>query len=104
MGDYVHLINPDDATRPIVGQIFKAFVPTRGTKKHHISVCWYYRPEQTVHTAEKMFLEREVLKTGHICDHPVEDIIEKVSCQFFVKYVRGRSRAGEYYPGWPLCE
>lgn len=49
-------------------------------------------------------MDREVLKTGHICDHPVDDIVEKVTVQFFVKYVRGRSRIGEYYPGWPLCK
>ncbi|WWD20801.1 hypothetical protein CI109_105278 [Kwoniella shandongensis] len=33
----------------------------------------------------------------------VEDILEKISVQFFVKYIRGRPRPGEYYPGWPLC-
>nr|XP_031862624.1 uncharacterized protein CI109_002122 [Kwoniella shandongensis]KAA5529696.1 hypothetical protein CI109_002122 [Kwoniella shandongensis] len=102
VGDYVHLINPDDATRPIIGQIFKTFVPTRGFKTHHVTVCWYYRPEQTVHPADRMFYEREVFKTGHFCDHPVEDILEKISVQFFVKYIRGRPRPGEYYPGWPL--
>lgn len=104
VGDYVHLINPDDPARPIVGQVFKAFVPTKGSKTHHVSVCWYYRPEQTVHTADREFMDREVFKTGHICDHPVEDILEKITVQFFVKYVRGRSRPGEYYPGWPLCK
>ncbi|WWC92384.1 uncharacterized protein L201_007341 [Kwoniella dendrophila CBS 6074] len=101
MGDYVHLINPDDATRPIIGQIFKSFVPTKGYRTHHVTVCWYFRPEQTVHTPEKMFYEREVFKTGHFCDHPVEDILEKISVQFYVKYIRGRPRPGEYYPGWP---
>ncbi|WVQ95459.1 hypothetical protein IAU59_002556 [Kwoniella sp. CBS 9459] len=101
-GDYVHLINPDDATRPIIGQIFKTFVPTKGYRTHHVTVCWYYRPEQTVHTPDRRFYEREVFKTGHFCDHPVEDILEKISVQFYVKYIRGRPRAGEYYPGWPI--
>ncbi|KAK8850623.1 hypothetical protein IAR55_004542 [Kwoniella newhampshirensis] len=52
--------------------------------------------------ADRMFFEREVFKTGHFCDHPVEDILEKISVQFYVKYIRGRPRPGEYYPGWPL--
>lgn len=26
-GDFVHLANPDDATRPIVGMVHKVFVP-----------------------------------------------------------------------------
>ncbi|KAK4688769.1 chromatin structure-remodeling complex subunit RSC1/2, partial [Tremellales sp. Uapishka_1] len=85
IGDYVHLINPDDATRPIIGQIFKTFVPTNGYRTHHVTVCWYYRPEQTVHTPDRLFFDREAFKSGHFCDHPVEDIIERVSCQFFVK-------------------
>jgi len=45
-GDYIHLINPDDASRPIVGQIFRTFVPTKGYQTHHVTVCWYFRPEQ----------------------------------------------------------
>jgi chromatin structure-remodeling complex subunit RSC1/2 len=45
-GDYVHLINPDDAARPIVAQIFKTFVPTKGYSTHHVTVCWYFRPEE----------------------------------------------------------
>ncbi|KAK6906505.1 hypothetical protein I203_100490 [Kwoniella mangroviensis CBS 8507] len=72
-----------------------------GYRTHHVTVCWYFRPEQTVHTPDKMFFEREVFKTGHFCDHPVEDILEKISVQFYVKYIRGRPRSGEYYPGWP---
>ena len=47
IGDWVHLSNPDDAARPIVGQIWKTYIPTtKGKRTHHISVAWYYRPEQ----------------------------------------------------------
>lgn len=28
-GDYVHLVNPEDPSRPIVGQIFRSFVPSK---------------------------------------------------------------------------
>nr|KIR45973.1 chromatin structure-remodeling complex subunit RSC1/2 [Cryptococcus bacillisporus CA1280] len=102
LGDYVHVMNPDDPTRPIIGQIFKTFVPTKGKQTHHASICWYYRPEQTVHTPDQMFYEHEVFKTGQFCDHPVEDIMERISVQFYVKYIRGRPREGEFYPGWPV--
>lgn len=104
LGDFVHLVNPDDASRPIIGQIFKTFVPTKGFRTHHVTVCWYYRPEQTIHTADRAFYEHEVFKTSHFCDHPVEDIIERIGVQFYVKWIRGRSKAPEWYPGWPLCE
>jgi hypothetical protein len=30
--------------------------------------------------------------------------ITRASCQFYVKYVRGRPQAPEYFPGWPTCE
>lgn len=60
--------------------------------------------EQTVHTADRMFFENEVFKTGNFCDHPVEDILERISIQFYVKYIRGKPRAPEYYPGWPSCK
>lgn len=36
--------------------------------------------------------------------HQIEDIIEKVSCQFMTKAVKGRPTAPHWYPGWPLCE
>jgi len=28
MGDYVHLVNPDDPAKPVVGQIFKPYITT----------------------------------------------------------------------------
>jgi hypothetical protein len=32
-----------------------------------------------------MFYEREICKTGIMVEHPVEDIIERVGCQFYTK-------------------
>jgi chromatin structure-remodeling complex subunit RSC1/2 len=29
IGDFVHLINPDDPTRPIIGHVFKTYVSTK---------------------------------------------------------------------------
>lgn len=115
VGDWVHLVNPDDATRPVVGQIWKTYIPTvKGRRTHHVSVAWYYRPEQvsvlrieliqTVHASKQQFYKREVIRTGLFCDHPVEDIIERVAVQPWSRYIRGRPKAGEYYPGWPSCK
>lgn len=101
-GDYVHLINPDDPSRPIVGQIFKTFVPTKGYITHHVTVCWYFRPEQTVHPADKMFVDNEVFKTGYFCDHPVEDILEHICIQPTQAATRGRPKAPAFYPGRQL--
>lgn len=39
---------------------------------------------------------------GHFADHPLDDIIEKMACQFTARHIRGRPRPPFWYPGWPL--
>ncbi|KAI0078514.1 hypothetical protein K474DRAFT_1660319 [Panus rudis PR-1116 ss-1] len=104
LADWLHLSNPDDPSRPIVAQIFKCWVSEEPSKKGQsgVTVCWYYRPEQTFHPGHRQFWENEVFKTGHFADHPLEDIIEKIACQFTARHVRGRPRPPYWYPGWPL--
>ncbi|THH06660.1 hypothetical protein EW145_g3937 [Phellinidium pouzarii] len=104
LADWLHLANPDDPNRPIVAQVFKCWVSKEPSKKGRpgITACWYYRPEQTFHPANRQFWEGEVFKTGHFADHPLEDIIEKIACQFTARHLRGRPRAPFWYPGWPL--
>ncbi|KAJ9098712.1 hypothetical protein QFC21_004360 [Naganishia friedmannii] len=41
--------------------------------------------QKIVHLPTHLFYEDEVFKTGHMVDHPVEDIMERVGCQFFTK-------------------
>ena len=43
-----------------------------------------------------------VILLGHFVDHPAQDIIEKIACQFTARHVRGRPRPPFWYPGWPL--
>ena len=66
----------------------------------------------------RQFWEGEVFKTsefltvekslhayfylGHFADHPLEDIIEKIACQFTARHIRGRPCPPFWYPGWPL--
>ncbi|TFL01460.1 hypothetical protein BDV98DRAFT_530258 [Pterulicium gracile] len=108
LADWVHLSNPDDPGRPIIGQIFRCWVGTAvdtgAPKKDQrgITVVWYYRPEQTFHTADRLFWENEVFKTSNFADHPLTDLIEKVSCQFTARHIRGRPRPPYYHPGFPL--
>lgn len=39
---------------------------------------------------------------GHFADHPLEDIIEKIACQFTARHIRGRPRPPFWYLGFPL--
>ncbi|KAI0063253.1 hypothetical protein BV25DRAFT_1802548 [Artomyces pyxidatus] len=104
LADWLHLSNPDDPSKPIVAQVFKCFVSDEPAKKGQpgVTVCWYYRPEQTIHPAQRQFWEGEVFKTSHFADHPMEDIVEKIACQFTARHIRGRPRPPFWYLGWPL--
>ncbi|KAL1740744.1 hypothetical protein HDZ31DRAFT_22741, partial [Schizophyllum fasciatum] len=103
LGDWVHMSNPDDPARPIVGQVYKCWVVQEGEAgQMGVTVSWYYRPEQTFHSSVRRFWENEVFKTSHFADHPLPDVIEKVACQFTARHVRGRPRPPHWYPGLPL--
>ncbi|KAG6828415.1 hypothetical protein H0H92_008079 [Tricholoma furcatifolium] len=115
LGDWVHLSNPDDSCRPIVAQVFRCWISDEISKKGQpgITVSWYYRPEQDV-LGRGGFQDQYVLikptvrnplrieSAGHFADHPLEDIIEKIACQFTARHIRGRPRPPFWYPGFPL--
>ncbi|EPS92765.1 hypothetical protein FOMPIDRAFT_1056573, partial [Fomitopsis schrenkii] len=100
LADWVHMANPDDPSRPIVGQIFRCYVWDAATTG--VTIAWYYRPEQTFHPARRQFWEGKVFKTSHFADHPLEDTIEKIAVQFTARHIRGRPRPPFWYLGWPL--
>ncbi|KAL9039650.1 MAG: hypothetical protein Q9214_004791 [Letrouitia sp. 1 TL-2023] len=90
VGDWVHLQNPNDVTKPIVAQIYRTWQDTEGQK--WVNACWYYRPEQTVHQYEKHFYPNEVVKTGQYRDHHVDEIMDRCFVMFCTRYSRGRPR------------
>jgi len=90
VGDWVHLQNPNDLTKPIVAQIYRTWQDPEGQK--WINACWYYRPEQTVHRYEKHFFENEVVKTGQYRDHHIDEVVDRCFVMFFTRYNKGRPR------------
>lgn len=135
------------AGRPIVAQVWKVWqMQTNATSastngaassrsqngvlgkgdRYGITVCWYYRPEETFHSSQRVFWENEVFKsseflsilpnlltflipfpagrTDHFASHPVSDILESIFVQHTRDHIRGRPRGNErrWYPGWPL--
>ena len=90
VGDWIHLANPNDVTKPIVAQIYRTWQDPKGEK--WINACWYYRPEQTVHRFEKHFFENEVVKTGQYRDHKIEEVVDRCFVMFFTRFNKGRPR------------
>ncbi|KAI6244777.1 Chromatin structure-remodeling complex subunit rsc1 [Erysiphe necator] len=90
VGDWVHLNNANDVTKPIVAQIYRTWQDPEGQK--WINACWYYRPEQTVHNYEKHFYENEVVKTGQYRDHKIEEVVDRCFVMFFTRFNKGRPR------------
>lgn len=90
IGDWVHIINLNDLSKPTVAQIYRTWEDTEGQK--WINACWYYRPEQTVHRYDRRFYEHEVVKTGQYRDHQIDEVIGKCFVMFFTRYSRGRPK------------
>lgn len=89
-GDWVHIKNPNDPTKPIVAQIFRTWQD--GSGQRWINACWYYRPEQTVHRFDKHFYEHEVAKTGQYRDHKIEEVVDRCFVMFVTRFPKGRPR------------
>ncbi|QSS60916.1 bromeodomain-containing protein [Histoplasma capsulatum] len=90
VGDWVHIQNPNDVTKPIVAQIYRTWQDVEGQK--WVNACWYYRPEQTIHQYEKHFYPNEVVKTGQYRDHRIGEVVDRCFVMFFTRYNRGRPR------------
>ncbi|PQE28092.1 RSC complex subunit protein [Rutstroemia sp. NJR-2017a WRK4] len=90
VGDWIHLTNINDVTKPIVAQIYRTWRDGQG--QDWINACWYYRPEQTVHRWDKHFFENEVVKTGQYRDHKIDEVVDRCFVMFFTRYFKGRPR------------
>lgn len=90
VGDWVHIQNANDLTKPIVAQIYRTWQDENGDK--WVNACWYYRPEQTVHRFDRHFLENEVVKTGQYRDHRIDEVVDRCFVMFFTRYNKGRPR------------
>ncbi|KAF1808490.1 Bromodomain-containing protein [Eremomyces bilateralis CBS 781.70] len=90
VGDWVHIQNANDVTKPIVAQIYRTWQDADGDK--WVNACWYYRPEQTVHRFDKHFFENEVVKTGQYRDHRIDEVVDRCFVMFFTRYNKGRPR------------
>jgi chromatin structure-remodeling complex subunit RSC1/2 len=77
---------------------------SNGSGGQWINVCWYYRPEQTVHRSSRQFIENEVFKSGQYRDHPANQILAKTFVQFITRYTRGRPKHWDVNERIWVCE
>ena len=87
IGDWALINNPNDPSKPTVGQIFKLWRTADGKK--WLNACWYIRPEQTVHRVDRLFYKNEVFKTGQYRDHLITELVGKGFVVHFTRYQRG---------------
>lgn len=104
IGDWVLIRNPNDASKPTAGQIFRLWKTEDGTL--YTNVCWYIRPEQTCHRVDRLFFKNEVCKTGEYRDHLAEDIERPCYVIFLTHYQKGDIPQELSPPGspWFICE
>lgn len=103
VGDWVLIRNPNDPNKPICGQIFRLW---SSDGVHYTNVCWYIRPEQTLHRVDRLFYVNEVCKTGEYRDHLADDIIGPSYVIFLTHYQKGDIPPNMLPPGteWFICE
>lgn len=87
IGDWVLISNPNDASKPIIGQIFKIWKDDKD--EVWFNACWYFRPEQTVHRVDRLFYKNEVMKSGQYRDHELSDLLGHCYVIHFTRYQRG---------------
>lgn len=102
IGDWVHIRNANDLSKPVVAQIYRMWSDKSGQK--WVNACWFYRPEQTVHRYDKFFYENEVVKTAQYRDHRIEEVEDRCFVMFITRYPKGRPRGLPHNNMVYVCE
>ncbi|KAA8636182.1 hypothetical protein SMACR_03530 [Sordaria macrospora] len=102
VGDWVHIRNANDLSKPVVAQIYRMWSDKSGQK--WVNACWFYRPEQTVHRYDKFFYENEVVKTAQYRDHRIEEVEDRCFVMFITRYPKGRPRGLPHNNMVYVCE
>jgi chromatin structure-remodeling complex subunit RSC1/2 len=93
-GDWVLLKNVNDPATPTVAQVYRCFENV-DDGSFGVHVCWYFRPQQTIHRADRFFWENEVFKTNQYRDQPVSDLLGLCHVMFLTRYMKCRPRFTE---------
>ncbi|KAG0249999.1 hypothetical protein BG011_008729 [Mortierella polycephala] len=88
VGDFVHIQNDSDPSKPTIGLIFSIWEDEKGIKG--IDAVWFLRPEHIIHPYASRFYPSEVVKASGVHEHLVDDILERCFVLQTKDYIRGR--------------
>ncbi|GJJ78572.1 hypothetical protein EMPS_10931 [Entomortierella parvispora] len=87
IGDFVHLENTTDPSKPLIGLIFSLW-EEKGQKA--LDAVWFLRPDQIVHPYSSRFYADEVVRVSGVHPHALSEVIEKCFVLLPRDYTRGR--------------
>ncbi|KAJ1565979.1 hypothetical protein HK096_005441 [Nowakowskiella sp. JEL0078] len=102
IGDFIHIQNRSEPAKPIIAQIHDFF--DNGGGETGMEVCWFVRPENTVHRPSYRFMENEVFKVNHLDNYLVSDILNRCHVLFFRDFVRGKPKDMKENEKLYVCE
>ncbi|KAF9958085.1 hypothetical protein BGZ70_009312 [Mortierella alpina] len=88
VGDFVHIQNDGEPSKPTIGLIFSLWEDEKGVKG--LDAVWFLRPENIVHPYASRFYPSEVVKASGVHAHLVEDVVERCFVLQTKDYIRGR--------------
>ncbi|KAG0206411.1 hypothetical protein BGX28_002127 [Mortierella sp. GBA30] len=88
VGDFVHIQNEGDTSKPTIGLIFSIWEDEKEVKG--LDAVWFLRPENIVHPYASRFYPSEVVKASGVHEHLVEDVVERCFVLQPKDYIRGR--------------
>ncbi|KAG9321032.1 hypothetical protein KVV02_004993 [Mortierella alpina] len=87
-GDFVHLRNERDPSKPLIALIYGLWEDENG--QTGLDATWFLRPEQIVHSYTSRFYPSEVVKASGPHEHLVDEIQERCFVLYTRDFVRGR--------------
>ncbi|KAI8605592.1 hypothetical protein EDD21DRAFT_363239 [Dissophora ornata] len=102
VGDFLHLQNDSDPSKPTIGLIFSLWQGESGVQG--LDAVWFLRPEHIVHPYASRFYTAEVVKASGVHEHLVSDIVERCFVLQTKDYTRGRPDNWEEGQSIYICE
>ncbi|KAF8940876.1 hypothetical protein BGZ47_007579 [Haplosporangium gracile] len=88
VGDFVHIRNDNDPSKPIIGLIFSLWEDAKGFKR--LDAGWFLRPEQIIVPYASRFYPSEVVKMSERVDYFLGDVQGRCYVLQTKDYIRGR--------------